>query len=208
MMNFHTTPTANNFFRVLTSGAFLIFSCEAWAQPALVSSVPPNRAIDVPTNTSVVFTFNTSMDAGVSSATFYYHNSTIVPVTSSWSADNTVLSCTPVGGFPPGTNIMWSIIGLSSHNELITPTPTGSFTTESGSTTHSLALSNPSCNGGVFSFTVLASSNLNVVVEYETNLTAATWQQLLTTNSPGDQFFVSTPIGANPTMFFRARTGP
>jgi hypothetical protein len=206
-MSFQTTFSAKNFVRLTTAGAFLLVLCQAWAQPALVSSVPPNGASGIPTNTSVVFTFNTSMDSGVSSATFYYGANTIVPVTSSWSAGNTVLTCTPVAGFPPSTNIMWSVIGLSTHNELITPTPTGRFTTAAGGT-NSLSLSNPRSSGGMFSFTVLTASNQTVVVEYKTNLTAATWQQLLTTNSPGNQFSVSTSTGSNQSMFFRARTGP
>jgi len=207
-MSFHTTSTATDFVRLITLSAFLFVLCKAWAQPALVSSVPANGATGIPTNTAVVFTFNTSMDPGVSSATFYYGGNTVVPVTSSWSAGNTVLTCTPVQGFPPGTNINWSVIGLSSNNQLITPAPTGRFTTAFGGATNSLSLSNPAYNGGMFSFTVLASSNQTVVVEYKTNLTAATWQQLLTTNSPGNQFSVSTPGGSNPSMFFRARTGP
>jgi hypothetical protein len=207
-MSFQTAFAAKNFVRLTTASAFLLVLCHAWAQPALVSSVPANGATGIPTNTSVVFTFNTSMDAGVSSATFYYGANTIVPVTFSWSSGNTVLTCTPVEGFPPSTNILWTVIGLSSHNQLITPTPTGRFTTASFGTNNSLSLTNPVYNGGVFSFTVSASSNLTVVVEYKTNLTADAWQQLLTTNSPGNQFSVSTPSGSNQSMFFRARTGP
>jgi hypothetical protein len=210
-MSSHATLTAKNFARLIVSSAFLLFLCEARAQPALISVIPPNGAVNVPTNTSVVFTFNTSMDPGVSSATFYYYstNSTvIVPVNSSWSAGNTVLTCTPVSGFPPNTNVMWSVVGLSSHNELITPSPTGRFTTASFGSNNSLSLTNPVYDSGVFSFTVLTSTGQNVVVEFETNLTATTWQQLLTTNSPGNQFSVSAPTGSNPSMFFRARTGP
>src|SRR5690242_258164 len=136
-MHSEATLTAKNFVRWITSSTFLLFLCEAWAQPALISVVPANGAVNVPTNTAVVFTFNTSMDTGVSSATFYYYtisNTITVPVNSSWSANNTVLTCTPVSGFPPEKNIMWSVVGLSSHNELITPTPAGMFTTASADT--------------------------------------------------------------------------
>ena len=207
-VNFPATSTVKQFVCVISTSAWLLFLCGARAQPALVSSVPANGATGIPTNASLVFTFNTAMDSGVSSATFYYDVNTTAPVNSSWSAGNTVLTCTPVQGFPPGTNIMWSVTGLSLNNQLISPLPTGKFTTASGVTTYSLSLSNPNFNAGGFSFIVSGAANQSITVEYKTNLTALSWQQLLTTNSSGNQFSVSTPGGSYPSMFFRARIGP
>ena len=72
----------------------------------------------------------------------------------------------------------------------------------------SLRLANLTNNSSTISFDVLVSSVPSVVVEYRTNLTAATWQTLLTTNNPGSQFSVSASHGSNKAMYFRARSGP
>ena len=195
-----------NLVHLLVCCVLLLCLSAARSQPALLSSDPGNGASAVPTNKVVVFTFNTAMDTGVSYTQFYYGGNTQVPVSSAWSAGNTVLTCTPIGGFPPATNIFWTVVGLSANNQFINPPPTGYFATGTGG--GGLSLTNASYSAGVFSFNVLASPGQEVVVEYRTNLTAATWQTQLTTNSPGVNFSVSVSTAGVPAKFFRVRTGP
>lgn len=124
----------NRLSRWMVLAGFLFCFCRAHAQPALLSSVPANGATGVPTNSTVVFTFNTPMDTGSSSAVFLYGASSFVTATFAWSAGNTVLTCTPVSGFPPNTTITWEVVGFSATEILINPLPTGAFTTGTGST--------------------------------------------------------------------------
>jgi len=123
---------SNRLARWVVLGVFLFGFCRAQAQPALLSSVPANGATGVSTTSTVVFTFNTPMNTISSSAVFTYGLNGFVPAASAWSANNTVLTCTPAPSFPANTNISWTVIGVSTNGTFINPPPTGSFTTGSG----------------------------------------------------------------------------
>jgi hypothetical protein len=71
-----------------------------------------------------------------------------------------------------------------------------------------LLLTNAASSPTNFTFDVRCAPGELVTVEYKTNLTTATWQTLLTTNSPGNSFRVIAPQPTHETRFFRARSGP
>jgi len=73
--------------------------------------------------------------------------------------------------------------------------------------TSPLILTNAVRNAGVLSFDVLCSPGQTVTVRYRTNLANGAWQTLLTTNSPGDRFRVTSPTTPNSSRFFRANDG-
>jgi len=123
---------SNRLVRWMVLAGFLFCFCRAQAQPALLSSVPASGATGVPTNSTVVFTFNTPMNTVSSSAIFFYGSGTFVPATFAWSSNGMVLTCTPVPAFPANTNITWEVAALSTNGTLINPPPIGSFTTGTG----------------------------------------------------------------------------
>ncbi len=98
--------------------------------PTLVSTTPTNGATGVLTNAPVYFAFSVAMNANLTSAQF--HESTApgqaLPVTLSWAANGTVLSCTPNPAFPAGKAIMWSVQGQAVTGDAFAGA-TGSFTT-------------------------------------------------------------------------------
>src|SRR5689334_16263512 len=65
-----------------------------------------------------------------------------------------------------------------------------------------LVLTNAAISPTNFTFDVRCAPGQLVTVEYKTNLTTATWQTLLTTNSPGTSFHVVSPQPTNATRFF------
>jgi hypothetical protein len=71
-----------------------------------------------------------------------------------------------------------------------------------------LILTNAAISPTNFTFNVRCAPGQLVIVEYKTNLTTATWQTLLTTNSPGNLFHVIAPQPIHASRFFRARSGP
>src|SRR5438034_6591609 len=93
----------------------IIFSCACdWqlqAQPTIVSVVPANGASGVSPSASVVFTFSAAMNTSATDAQFNDGSSgfTNVPTAPSWSAGNTVLTCTATPSFPPNHFIFWSV---------------------------------------------------------------------------------------------------
>ncbi len=80
------------------------------AQPTIVSTVPPNGASGVPLSAALVITFSEAMSNSVTTA--YLVDSTtydILPASLSWSAGNTVLTCTPTEPFPENRTIWWTV---------------------------------------------------------------------------------------------------
>ena len=129
-------PWRNHFVASLVLAGSLACFWQAQAQPAVVSSVPADGATGVPTTAVVVFTFNVAMDPDFTDATFIDPSSPFTPIvtTPSWSAGNTVLTCTPTPSFPANKMIFWTVSGQGADGDPIEGTPFGSFTTGSGGT--------------------------------------------------------------------------
>jgi len=101
------------------------------AQPTIVSVSPINGATGVATSSHVVFTFSTAMST-YSQAVFTNDAGSFLPVTSAWSAGNSVLTCTPVSGFPGNTVVHWYVLGFDAGATPLTGTTSGSFSTGAG----------------------------------------------------------------------------
>lgn len=82
----------------------------------LLSAVPADDSTDVPTNATVEFTFSLGMDTNVTVAKFNDLDDpfTELPMTYTWSRNNTVLTCSPVPSFPSGKVIIWNLQGLTA----------------------------------------------------------------------------------------------
>src|SRR5689334_21163940 len=110
----------------------------AQAQPTIVSVSPTNNASGVPATTKIVFTFSEAMnpDPEFTEATFLDIANPLatLPVSSAWSAGNTVLTCTPLSPFPANKTIFWSVFGENPAGDFLEGTTFGSFTTSSGGT--------------------------------------------------------------------------
>jgi Bacterial Ig-like domain len=121
------------FLRVLLLAGSFSCAWQAHAQPALISSVPANGATGVSVTTNVVFTFSTAMNTSATSAIFIYDSTNFIFATPSWSAGNTVLTCSPAPAtFPANKTISWFVNGQSSGGIPLSPV-FGSFTTGGGS---------------------------------------------------------------------------
>src|SRR5262249_32040862 len=79
----------------------------ASADPTIVSTVPANLAAGVSPTAAVVFTFSEPMDTANTEALFLVPPFTTLTTTAAWSANDTVLTCTPTPAFPANTNIIW-----------------------------------------------------------------------------------------------------
>jgi hypothetical protein len=121
------------------SGVFMTGSGSG-TSPALVSVAPTNNAVSVPTNFPVAFTFSVAMDTNLTKAQFSEVStpSQLLPAALSWSADQTLLRCTPNPGFPAGKVIIWNVQGQGATGGAF-PGAGGGFTTagSSGGTTNS-----------------------------------------------------------------------
>jgi Bacterial Ig-like domain len=117
---------------------------EAPAQPAIISTIPAEMATGVPTTAPVVFTFSKAMNTSPSVTFAQFQDSSLLPnnpsflqpVTLSWSASNTVLTCTPNPAFPTNKTISWAVVGTDlAGNSLESTNPAipqaGFFTTGS-----------------------------------------------------------------------------
>ena len=185
----------------------LAFPWLAPAQPVILSSVPTNNATGVSTTTTIVFTFSVAMNPAATSPLVYDDNFVIYPTAKSWSAGNTVLTCTPGSAFPAGMRITWVVTGQSAGGQSLGGVPTGTFTTAGGGLSP-LVLTNAVSAPANFSFDVLCASGQTVTVEYRTNIATGLWQTLLTTNSPGNRFRAVAPQAtSNSFLIFRARNG-
>jgi Bacterial Ig-like domain len=103
---------------------------QSHAQPMIDKTVPADGAPGVPANTTFVFTFSEAINPLATTTFFLYDGATFVPTTPTWSAGNTVLTCTPLTSFPAGKMISWVVSGQSAGGEPVGGT--GTFTTSSG----------------------------------------------------------------------------
>jgi len=132
--------TTGGLLRQLVVLLVLLFPLTGWsraqAQPTIVSVSPTNNASGVPTSTAVVFTFSEAMnpDPNYTEVTFLDISNpfTPPPVSSVWSAGNTVLTCTPLSPFPANKMIFWFVFGENPAGDLLEGDTSGSFTTSSG----------------------------------------------------------------------------
>lgn len=76
----------------------------------------------------------------------------------------------------------------------------------SSTTAQAPVVSNPTVGPSGFSFIIATSLNQSLIVRHSTDL--ASWQTLLTTNSPGVSFQITVPIQAGGKDFFRVENGP
>ena len=96
------------------------------ASAQTITSDPADGATGVSPSAPVTFTFSSAVDPSSVTATFLSMTGSFYPVTSSWSAGNTVLTCTPTPPFPGNATITWFVV--------IPPATfsQGSFTTGTG----------------------------------------------------------------------------
>jgi len=195
----------------LVRGLVLLLSLmaleRAHAQPTIVSTVPPTGASGVPLSAAVVLTFSEGMNTSATLA--YLFDSTtleLLPASLSWSAGNTVLTCSPAAAFLAGRTIWWTVMnGQDTAGAPLSGFTGGTFTTVSGG---QLTLTNVIWSGGMFSFDVTSQAGQALTVEYSSTLLPNQWQTLLTTNSPTGQVHIADPQSStNRYLFYRARTG-
>jgi len=186
-----------------------LLSLTAWGQapaaPTIVSSVPANTATGVAPTAAVIITFSEAMNTSLTTADFTATNPyQEVPTTPTWSAGNTVLTCTPTPAFPASQMILWGVSGQNASGVPLTGYTGGTFTTAAGSR---LALTNAAWSGTHFAFDVTSQAGTTFTVEYSTIVRTNQWQTLVTTNSPTGRVHIvdpqSTPAG---NRFYRART--
>ena len=192
--------------RVFASLFLLMSLGRVHAQPTIVSTVPPNGATGVPLSATLVITFsevmsNTTTAFLVDSVTYVH-----LDITSSWSAGNTVLTCTPNAPMPASRKILWNVQnGQDLAGNPLGPVTGGTFTTVSAGP---LTLTNATWSGGIFSFDVTSGAGQTLTVEYNSTLRSNQWQTLVTTNSPAGRVHIIDPQSStNPRLFYRARTG-
>ena len=180
-----------------------------YAQPVIVSTDPTSGASGVPTSAVLVITFSEAMNTSLT-LPFLFDGATYqdLPESSSWSAGNTVLTCTPTAALPASRLILWTV--ANGQNPSGTPLSGGytggSFTTASAN--GPLNLTNATWSPGAFSFDVLSQPGTTLTVEYNSTLGSNQWQTLLTTNSPAGLVHITDPQSSTkPQLFYRARTG-
>jgi methionine-rich copper-binding protein CopC len=207
-MKLFAFPIRRNYLvRVLVLLLSLMALERAHAQPTIVSSVPPTGASGVPLSAAVVITFSEAMNTSVTLA--YLFDSTtleLLPASLSWSAGNTVLTCTPSAAFPADRTILWTVMnGQNPAGAPLSGFTGGTFTTASGG---QLTLTNLIWSGGMFAFDVTSQAGQTLTVEYSSTLRSNQWQTLLTTNSSAGRVHIADPHSStNRYLFYRARTG-
>ena len=118
-------------FRRLAAWLILAGTWQTQGQTIILSTVPANGASGVSPTTTVVFTFSTAMNTDETAAIFYDSDFNFITTTDSWSAGNTVLSCTPQPSFPANKNITWVVDGESMVGAPLGPS-FGMFNTGTG----------------------------------------------------------------------------
>jgi len=134
LMKSERPPRFNRLAVLLSLGGLLAGLCQTQAQPTIALTVPVSGDTGVSTTTTVVFIFSAAMDTGFTEAAFIDLSDPFNPITTSpsWSAGNTVLTCTPVPSFPANKTIYWTVDGQNLAGDPLEGTPFGSFTTGSG----------------------------------------------------------------------------
>ncbi|HTI99217.1 MAG TPA: Ig-like domain-containing protein, partial [Dongiaceae bacterium] len=172
------------------SGVLMTSAGGTGPAPTLVSVTPPDLASNVAPTAPVVFAFSEAMNTNSTAAQFKDSASPMVslPVTISWSADRTRLTNTPVGPFPDGAMILWSLTGQNLAGTALAATTGMYWITNSGAT-----LTNPP---GV----VLVACGESVT-QTDTNLFEFAQPEFvaLATANPGWGYLV-TPPGASSTL--------
>ena len=127
-------------------------------------------------------------------------------ISSSWSAGNTVLTCTPNAPLPASRTIWWTVMNGKNYAGVpLSGYTGGTFTTGSGG---QLTLTNALWSGGMFAFDVTSQVGQTFTVQYTSTLSTNQWQTLLTTNSPAGLVHIVDPQSStNPSLFYRARNG-
>jgi len=208
MMNHFPLPVGGKY---LVRGFALLFSLvslgRAYGAPTIVSADPVTGATGVPLSAAVAITFSEAMNTSVTVAYFVATSPyEFVPTSLSWSAGNTVLTCTPSAAWPANRTILWNVD--PAQNPAGTPLggyTGGTFTTTSGG---QLTLTNAIWSGGMFAFDVTSPAGQTFTIEYGSTLRSNQWQVLLTTNSPAGRVHIVDPhSSSNRYLFYRARDG-
>ena len=207
-MNRYPLPIGrNDLVRALALGLSLMSLGPAHASPTIVSTVPLRDATSVPLSATLVITFSEAMNTGVTTAYLFASNPyEYLPASFSWSAGDTVLTCTPVATLPANQTILWSVVnGQNPAGYPLTGLTGGTFTTVSAG---QLTLTNAIWSGGAFAFDVISEAGQDLSVEYNSTLRPNQWQNLVTTNSPAGRVHIVDPHSStNAHLFYRARTG-
>jgi hypothetical protein len=108
------------------------------AAPAITKVVPADGTSGVGTTTAIVFTFSESMNPDATSVNFMDITSfppAMFTTDDTWSAGNTVLTCSPIEPWPANKRVQWFVSGENENGDPLaeTPLPMGAFTTGSGS---------------------------------------------------------------------------
>ena len=207
-MNLFPFPIGRNYLvRVFALLLSLLALGHAHAQPTIVSTVPPTGASGVSRSAAVIITFSEAMNTSLTMA-YFFDLTTFqqLPTSLSWSAGNTVLTCTPTPSFPASRTISWTVSnGQNPAGAPLAGYSGGTFATGAGV---QLTLTKPTWSGGTFSFDVNSSAGQTFTVEYSSTLRPNQWQTLLTTNSPTSPVHIVDPHSrTNRYLFYRARTG-
>jgi len=197
----------NHLVRVFALLFSLMSLGPAHAAPTIVSSAPPSGATGVPLSAALIITFSEAMNTGVT--TNYLFASApyeFLPASLSWSAGNTVLTCTPAAALPANRTILWTVSnGQNPAGDPLVGYTGGTFTTVSEG---QLTLTNATWAGGTFAFDVISQAGQTFTVEYSSTLRSNEWQTLLTTNSPAGRVHIADPHSStNRYLFYRARDG-
>jgi hypothetical protein len=207
MMNRFPFPVGRNHLVRVVAVLFSLtpLAC-AYAQPTIVSTVPLRGAISVPLSATVVITFSEAMNTSLTMAFLFASNPyEYLEASLSWSAGDTVLTCTPIASLPANREILWNVNGQNPAGILLSGVTGGTFTTVSAG---QLTLTNAIWSGGTFAFDVISPASQTLTVEYSSTLRSNQWQTLFTTNSPAGRVHIADPHSStNRYLFYRARTG-
>jgi len=118
--------------RSLVAAIFFAGVFGAQAQPFIVSTVPANNASGVSPSAAVVFTFSEQMDTARTVAQFFNVMVQPLSTTTAWSANDTVLTCTPTPPFPASSPIIWTVQGESLIGDELEGNTGGFFMTGGG----------------------------------------------------------------------------
>jgi len=122
----------NNSVRVLALAVWFGCSFGAQAQPTIVTYVPSSAATGVSPSAPVVFTFSEAMDTANTDVQFFVPSPLSFPATSnSWTAGDTVLTCTPTPAFPANNTIFWTVSGQNPAGDPLGGTTDDFFSTGS-----------------------------------------------------------------------------
>jgi len=100
----------------------------AQSQPTILSVTPTNLSTGVSITNPVIITFSESMDVSNSGVAFF--DETMfgsLSVSLGWSANNTVLTCTPDPPFPSESEILWVVDAHDTNGNAVEGSITGFY---------------------------------------------------------------------------------